>query len=424
MRRMSHLSLHLSIAFAATGFMAPSVYAQDLGTYRPGQAYQSVASPGADVCNSHCAGDAQCQAWNYVKVSPKASGVCEFLAKASEPVQSPISISGLNLSQKQYARTVNQGSTHTIRVGTATPAKAVPEVTRSVPQSRSQRRVVREAVSQRVAPQLTGNRRAQQRRQQVARPSTLGQPQARQTFPTPQAPRQAIAPQTRPVRIGQPQVQLQSQYAQPQAVQSQKPQFKPFLDGAAQAVVPRQNQQAYSPQNYQGQNYQTQNHQAQNHQDQAYQQARHVQPRAQNRTQRRRQVGGRQPIGQPITAPTNGLNVQRTQTAQASHAPQLRPSTYLPRASANAPVTQENAQAAFARRQADLAAIASGNSADPIQKSLYGSLNDDVKVPTALTQLPEDPNAPIATSASRIVVPVQTEALGQAIDSQLAGGPK
>jgi len=70
MHRMSRLFLHLSLGLSVAGFMAAPVLAQDLGTYRPGQAYQSVASPTADVCNSHCAGDAQCNAWNYVKVNP------------------------------------------------------------------------------------------------------------------------------------------------------------------------------------------------------------------------------------------------------------------------------------------------------------------------------------------------------------------
>jgi len=79
MARLSQLSLHLTFGLAFSGFAVAPVMAQDLGTYRPGQAYQSVTSPGADVCNSHCAGDAQCRAWNYVKVNPKAAGVCAVL---------------------------------------------------------------------------------------------------------------------------------------------------------------------------------------------------------------------------------------------------------------------------------------------------------------------------------------------------------
>ena len=52
MRRLTRLSLHLALGLTSVGFIAAPVFAQDLGTYRPGQAYQSVTSPGADVCNS------------------------------------------------------------------------------------------------------------------------------------------------------------------------------------------------------------------------------------------------------------------------------------------------------------------------------------------------------------------------------------
>jgi len=158
---------------------------------------------------------------------------------------------------------------------------------------------------------------------------------------------------------------------------------------------------------------------------------------SQPRSQRRRQAGGRPPIGQPIgpvsasIAEQNArLQPNRQAPIQASiqaSAPQRPASVNLPRASANAPVTHQNARAAFARRQADLAAIASGNSVDPIQQSLYGSLNDDVKVRAQLKTLPSDPDAPIATAASRPVTAVQTQPLGKlagAAGEQLAGGPR
>ena len=214
--------------------------------------------------------------------------------------------------------------------------------------------------------------------------------------------------QARP-RIGQP---------QPQFTQPQPPrQFQPFLDGAGQPA-------AQTPPAYQGQQ---QLGPQQRFQPRAQPRSQQRTLGGQNRGQRRRQVGGRPPIGQPIGPVAQPRVPQSAQTQaptleqpnQRAQAPQLRSSHNLPRSSAGNPVTHDNAQAAFARRQADLAAIASGNSVDPIQQSLYGTLNDDVKVPTALTHLPADPNAPIATSASRPVGPVQTQALGQ-----LAGGPR
>ncbi len=414
MRRLSYLTLHLALGFTASLFMAAPVSAQDLGTYRPGQAYQSVTSPGADVCNSHCAGDAQCRAWNYVKVNPKAPGVCEFLASASAPVQSPISISGENVNQTSFARPVKQGGANTIRVGTSTqPKAAAPSVTQTAPK----RRIVREAVPQRIQPQASANRRVQERRRRAAQPQSLTAQQnqyRRQSgdLQRPAAPKQVTAPrQQGPQRIGQPQPQF-SQSQQPR----QNPQFRPFLDSGGIDTtgrsVPVQNPQAYRGQNLQGQN------------QPAYKSQQRV-PNGQQRIQRRRQVGARGPVGQPIgpvPRPANP-NAQLRQPSQA-FAPQGPSSVHLPRASAQAPVTQQNAQAAYARRQADLAVIASGNSADPIQQSLYGTLNDDVKTPAALQVLPNDPDAPIATSASRPVAPVQTQALSPAARGQLAGGPR
>ena len=63
----------------------------------------------------------------------------------------------------------------------------------------------------------------------------------------------------------------------------------------------------------------------------------------------------------------------------------------MPRASANNPVSFANAQA-----------------------SLYGNLNDDVRVPAANQPVPLDPNAPLPTSQARPVAPVQTEQLAGA----------
>jgi len=378
MRRLSQLSLHLSLGISLIGFTAAPVFAQDLGTYRPGQAYQSVTSPSADVCNSHCAGDAQCNAWNYVKVNPQASGVCEFLSSASTPVQSAISISGENTNQSRFSSRTTQGSTNTVRVGTRpAPAPAKPSVTTA-----PTRRVVREAVPQRVTPQATAYRNTQS-----------------------QAP-----------RVSQQQ-QLQRQAALQRQRQA-RPQFQPLLDApaarhnvsnraAARPVAPQQN----LPQNSQSLREQLRQNQAR--QGQTYQRQ-NPQPQ-QSAKLSRGQSDGRPPIGKPIGPVSDSIAKQNARLQRNS-------SVNLPRSSASAPVTHQNAREAFARRQADLAAIASGNSVDPITKSLYGSLNDDVKVRAPQKSLPSDPTAPIPTSAARPVTPVQTQPLASV--DELAGGPR
>ena len=80
--------MRLFSLLAVTTLLSAPAFAADLGTYRPGSPYHSVVAPGADVCESHCAGDAQCKGWNYVKVNPRAPGVCEFNAKSVSPIES------------------------------------------------------------------------------------------------------------------------------------------------------------------------------------------------------------------------------------------------------------------------------------------------------------------------------------------------
>ena len=401
MRRLSQLSLHLSLGISLIGFTAAPVFAQDLGTYRPGQAYQSVTSPSADVCNSHCAGDAQCNAWNYVKVNPQASGVCEFLSSASTPVQSAISISGENTNQSRFSSRTTQGSTNTVRVGTRpAPAPAKPSVTTA-----PTRRVVREAVPQRVTPQATAYRNTQQQ-----------DPRALQ--------QQRIYQQKLQQQRLQQQQQLQQQKLQRQAAlqrqRQARPQFQPLLDApavrhnvpnraASRPVAPQQN----LPQNSQSLREQLRQNQAR--QGHTYQgQNPQAQPQ-QSAKLSRGQSDGRPPIGKPIGPVSDSIAKQNARLQRNS-------SVNLPRSSASAPVTHQNAREAFARRQADLAAIASGNSVDPITKSLYGSLNDDVKVRAPQKSLPNDPTAPIPTSAARPVTPVQTQPLASV--DELAGGPR
>ena len=141
----------LSILALSSLLTAPA-FAADLGTYRPGSPYHSVVAPGADDCDSHCAGDAQCKGWNYVKVNPRAPGVCEFNAKDVTPIESAISISGTGSAS--VAPNLMQGSTNTIRVGTS-PAPSAKSGTMTVGRTPSGRRIVRKSVPQRAQPSQT-----------------------------------------------------------------------------------------------------------------------------------------------------------------------------------------------------------------------------------------------------------------------------
>ena len=176
----------LSILTLTTLLSAPA-FAADLGTYRPGSPYHSVVAPGADVCESHCAGDAQCKGWNYVKVNPRAPGVCEFNAKSVSPIESAISISGQG--GVSLAPGLLQGQNNTVRVGT----RVAPQGnTVRVGQSPSGRRVVREPVPQGYKPEPTvarmpakgGSLTAQQNQYRAATghaaPQVRSAPQARQ----------------------------------------------------------------------------------------------------------------------------------------------------------------------------------------------------------------------------------------------------
>jgi len=127
---MRFLSIMAQSTILMTFASAP-VIAADLGTYRPGSPYHSVNAAGADICASHCSGDAQCRGWNFVKVNPRAPGVCEFNSKRALPITSAISISGDGAAEPSGG--LMHGGTNTIRVGTtARPVtKPTPTITRA-----------------------------------------------------------------------------------------------------------------------------------------------------------------------------------------------------------------------------------------------------------------------------------------------------
>ncbi len=363
MRLLSILSL--------TALLSAPAFAADLGTYRPGTPYQSVVAPGADVCENHCAGDAQCRGWNYVKANPAAPGVCEFISTVSAPVSSSISISGLGNASPISNRVV-QGGSNTVRVGTSVTPKPQSSVTRV-----GNRRVVREAAPQRIQPQTAATRRVVRPVNPSMAGDSLTVQQNRYRMQTGQIPR----PQT----------------AQPQP---RAPlQFRPMLDGAGPYAA---------PQRPQGQNQQATPRPQVNQRPQAMQ-PQYRQPA------RRRGSDARPPVGQAIQPPAAMQGMQALGQGQ----PQRVPSQMMPRASAQAPVTQLNSpEQALKQRQAALIANsrqqAQGLTAEQAQQSLYGSLHDDVKVPAANMPMPADPNAPIPTVASRPTVPVQVEGLAGA----------
>ena len=219
MRRLVLLSASLLIS-------APA-FAADLGTYRPGTPYHATQVPTADVCASTCAGDAQCQGWNYVKPSPSASGVCELQSQVGAPVSSPISISGVSRAATPRPSNVVTGATNTIRVGTSVQQRPRPApraaATAQRPQP-GQRRIVRQPVPQQAAPAPAMHTQprpgfapildgAQPRRAPMGQPRPAAIPQPRMAAPRGPARQRPDARMPRPA-AAQP---------HPQAIMAQHP---------------------------------------------------------------------------------------------------------------------------------------------------------------------------------------------------------
>ncbi len=416
-------------------FMGGMAQAADLGQYRPGNPYQSVIAPGADVCQSHCAGDAQCRSWNYVKPSPQASGVCEFNANDVPPVPSAISISGSN-SSGAYRRGVVAGGTNTIRVGTS-PANQSPTESRT--QSPSNRRIVREAAPQQRQVQTASTARGAIRPQGES--LTAQQNQYRQMEakgdqrrgPVNQSASNGaiVMPQTFKYDLGgQSSNPRQMELMQRQATRPQNP-----------ASLQNSTAQPYPPQSYAPQNLAPQ-----------YRAAPPVRQEGPvTRSDRRRQQG---PSGQGVQRAQGNMAYQaqpapqsfqspsfQNQTAGQPYPPQgnyapdnYRPESYrsenyapqyaaqnapLARRSATDPVTYGDVNPARATAApsspSQAKTLARGLSAEQAQQSLFGKLNDDVQVPNSGAMVPTDPNAPIPTMSSR--------ASGTVEQSRLAGGP-
>ena len=403
----------LTLSLFATLLSAPAfapAFAADLGTYRLGTPYHSVVAPGADVCDSQCAGDAQCRGWNYVKANPRAPGICEFMSSISTPIASQLSISGENMSAASYASRVTLGATNTIRVGTQ-----VSQNTNRVQvgQSPTGRRIVRQAPpTQRIVPQQASTKpvdtmslTAQQNRY---RQGFAHNAQTPVQAPVQQALRRP-APTQRPVFRQHLDAPYQSPVAQPQLQQPQRQQFQhqqqqqhqqaqqPQRQSSRRVTGPRrapvQRQAPNAPQFQAPQNLRPQ------YQAPQYEAAAAQRPTAPQTGLRR--GSPRPPIGKPI--PPTPIS-----QAPISQAPQPAPQAL--RSTPSQRLAQFTAQN---RASESVAASAGPIALNPQQarKSLFGSLNDDIRSPEAT---PSD--MPIATSVP--TKPVTEQPLGEI----LAGG--
>ena len=423
----------ITLSLFATLLSAPA-FAADLGTYRPGTPYSSSVAGGADVCESHCAGDAQCRGWNYVKPNPRVAGICEFLSSVSSPIASSVSISGESQANSSFSSRVTPGGTNTVRVGTQfTPPQNIVRVGGTA----LRRTVVRQTQPDRIVPQKTSTRpRAvenlslteQQNRYRQAQgfaASSAPQPQSNQgRAPQQQARLRPQRPNFRPILDGvAPQVPPQIPGQNPAQVPPQlrqQPQVQPVQrqtsrrvtgprqqrapQGAVQGTIPgqgfaapqfqdprvqqqnsqRQNPQGQIPQGqgFQGQNFRGQNFRGQPHPPTPAQQAPQGQPQPFTQQQAAARRGSsRPPIGEPIQAPQKPV--------------QPKPST----------PSQRLAQFTAQTKASPITGPVAVNP-EQARTSLYGRLNDDLG------------SRPIPTASAVPTQPVSEQPLGEV----LAGG--
>jgi len=348
----------LTLSLFATVLSMPA-FAADLGTYRPGTPYHSIVAPAADICDSQCAGDAQCRGWNYVKPNPQASGVCEFLTSVSTPIASQISISGVNGAAASYSSRLTSGGTNTLRVGTQVSRNTN---TTTVGQSSSGRRIVRQAPQQRIATQTASTHPVENlsltEQQNRFRQGVVSAPQA--PVPTTrqipgQFPRQfqgQIPGQfQRPV---QRQVPVQAPVGQrfPQTAAPQRPVFRQHLDSSVRQPIaqPRQQPPFENPQFQQPQGQQQQQFQQGQFPQPQFQQPSFQQPQIQKQQAQQPQHQTSRRVTGPRRAPTQP-NIPNT----GSNAPRFQPPQYQqPQYQApqpqSAPVQQSAIQSPALRR--------------------------------------------------------------------------
>ena len=387
----SPLTTALLSLFTLSLIAAPTAFAADVGTYRPGIAYDSITAASPDLCDAQCSGDAQCRGWNFVKVNPQAPiGVCEFNAQAAAPVPSPYSVSGENSSAIRSA-TIIPGRSNTVRVGNMSPASVTPPtITRPSPT----RRVVREAVPQQRAPQSAVHRRP-------ASPAPITRPMTPEAMQNLSLTEQQNLQRQKAQRPNAPHVAPQMQRPQ-----TQRPQFRHDLGNGQAMTAPQQGtgqapRQAMRPNPAQPQ-MMTPNAPQNMGGD----------PRLQQRLMQHRQMPPQhrpQPAVDPrLTAtgqsvppgvPAYGQQQMRQQQAQR---PAMQRPHMQPAARPNVNIPSE-----MAPRGPMTAAQA--------QQSLFGSLHDDVKVPRPIdpAAVARNPDAPIPTVSNVPVAPVQMQPMAR-----------
>ncbi|RKQ71611.1 PAN domain-containing protein [Litorimonas taeanensis] len=419
----------LSLAFVTT----TSAIAVDLGQYRPGTPYQSVIAAGADICESHCSGDAQCRSWNYVKANPKASGVCEFNAEVSAPVASAISISGVNL-QGATRRGIVTGDTNTIRVGTQTISPRSSNSSSSVTQNTPMRRIIREATPQRAYPQTAVSQHTPTviPRQRIQQHEALRGGNAYQVGPTNRSatqpyPQGTAVPHQFTYDLGGRAMPMQRQMPLQHSTPNQLPSGhytqtqQPPEGQRVMAYAPNTVPQSSAPQ-------QPISQMGVQSRDRRRQQG----PRQENLNDviGQSQLSGRMSAGQayPPTAYMKSSNPQQQaylpnqpSVGGAANTIAVQQNYAMARRSANQPVTYrqpEPSNEGASRQVLPAKALARGLSTEQAQQSLYGKLNDDIQVPNSGATVPSNPDAPIPTMTMRPAVPVERASL-----DDLAGAP-
>ena len=373
MRRSTFLKFSATF-LCATTLSSTSVFAADAGTYRPGNAYHSMTAASPDVCEMQCSGDAQCRSWNFVRISERAEGVCEFNENMSSPVASAISISGNNVSRARSTKVI-AGQTNTVRVG-------APSVTQAPAQKRVQteakRQIVRQQPPQTKSPQVATHRAPMP-------PASAG----RSTFVGSAAAHPVRAPHSTAAAV---QFRHSLEEVRPTSPVAAAPRTGP-QSRTARSNVPA----SYS----------------------------HADPRLQRQLQQQRQSAPAIPANQRTNTPSApSYQPYSPPTAPASYAaasgglsappgvPPLAPQTPTPNAAPtyHAP-TMAGAPAPVAPRRVS---IPSELSPRPMgaSDSIFGSLYDDVKVPRPVDPaLTSDPEAPIATVSSVPVAKITSGAL-------------
>lgn len=386
MRRSTFLTF-AAVILGSTALASSSAFAADAGTYRPGNAYNSITANSPDVCDMQCSGDAQCRSWNFVRISEMSDGVCEFNDTLSTPVPSAISISGNNASRARTSRIV-AGNTNTVRVG-------APSVTQGLVQRKApsaQKNQTRAANYQSPARQAPAHQQA------ASAPSLMQQQRMNGRRAMPNAAQRAT-----PL----PQYQRQSP-ARPAGATPRPSQFRHSLEEGRPAPnsralatrapisrAPVSTARTPHPQRPAARQAAPQVQQAPS----AYA---HADPRLQRKLQQRIQNGGSAPQSS-TPSPTYPPAAQATPPRYAASAgglsappgvppigPQIpnRKSSYASPSMAGAPTPPRRVT------------IPSELSPRPMGSggSLFGSLYDDVKVPRPVDpSIAADPDAPIPT---------------------------